>query len=93
MTRYTWRLSITLETNFCIEALEAALARLEAPEIFNIDQGSQFTSRAFTSVLHRKRIAISMDSLGAWRDNVFVERLWRSGKYEEVCVRTYGSVS
>ncbi|MBB6229426.1 putative transposase [Polymorphobacter multimanifer] len=88
-----WRLSITLETDFCIEALEEALARFGAPEIFNTDQGSQFTSMAFTSVLIREKVAISMDGRGAWRDNVFVERLWRSVKYEEVYLRAYGSVS
>ena len=88
-----WRLSITLETDFCIEALEEALARFGAPDIFNTDQGSQFTSMAFTSVLLREKIAISMDGRGAWRDNVFVERLWRSVKYEEVYLRAYGSVS
>ena len=88
-----WRLSITLETDFCIEALEEALTRFGAPEIFNTDQGSQFTSIAFTSVLLREKIAISMDGRGAWRDNVFVERLWRSVKYEEVYLRAYSSVS
>ena len=88
-----WRLSITLTTDFCIEALEEALARFGAPEIFNTDQGSQFTSMAFTSVLLREKVAISMDGRGAWRDNVFVERLWRSVKYEEVYLRAYGSVS
>lgn len=88
-----WRLSITLETDFCIEALEEALARFGSPEIFNTDQGSQFTSMAFTSVLHRENVAISMDGRGAWRDNVFVERLWRSVKYEEVYLQAYGSVS
>ena len=88
-----WRLSITLETDFRIEALEEALTRFGAPEIFNTDQGSQFTSMAFTQVLHREKIAISMDGRGAWRDNVFVERLWRSVKYEEVYLRAYGSVS
>ncbi|AJP71321.1 integrase [Sphingomonas hengshuiensis] len=89
----SWRLSITLETDFCIEALEEALTRFGAPEIFNTDQGSQFTSMAFIAVLQRERIAISMDGRGAWRDNVFVERLWRSVKYEEVYLRAYGSVS
>jgi len=88
-----WRLSITLTTDFCIEALEEALARFGKPDIFNTDQGSQFTSIAFTSVLHREKIAISMDGRGAWRDNVFVERLWRSVKYEEVYLRAYASVS
>jgi putative transposase len=80
----SWRLSITLEADFCIEALEEALSRFGQPEIFNSDQGSQFTSYAFTGVLLRERIAISMDGRAAWRDNVFVERLWRSVKYEEV---------
>lgn len=88
-----WRLSITMEADFCIEALEEALARFGRPEIFNTDQGSQFTSMAFTGVLLRYGIAISMDGRGAWRDNVFVERLWRSIKYEEVYLRAYGSVS
>ena len=89
----SWRLSITLETDFCIEALEEALTRFGAPEIFNTDQGSQFTSMAFTGVLLREKVAISMDGRGAWRDNVFVERLWRSVKYEEVYLRAYSSVS
>ncbi|MDQ2765140.1 MAG: IS3 family transposase [Pseudomonadota bacterium] len=89
----SWRLSITLETDFCIEALEEALTRFGAPEIFNTDQGSQFTSMAFTAILQREKIAISMDGRGAWRDNVFVERLWRSVKYEEVYLRAYTSVS
>ncbi|MEG3153655.1 hypothetical protein U1700_01985 [Sphingomonas sp. RB1R13] len=82
-----WRLSITLTTDFCIEALEEALARFGKPDIFNTDQGSQFTSIGFTSVLQREKIAISMDGRSAWRDNVFVERLWRSVKYEEVYLR------
>lgn len=88
-----WRLSITLETDFRIEVLEEALTRFGAPEIFNTDQGSQLTSMAFTAVLQREKIAISMDGRGTWRDNVFVERLWRSVKYEEVYLRAYGSVS
>ena len=88
-----WRLSIMLTTDFCIEALEEALSRFGKPDIFNTDQGSQFTSIAFTAVLHREKIAISMDGRGAWRDNVFVERLWRSVKYEEVYLRAYASVS
>ena len=78
-----WRLSITMEAEFCIEALEEALARHGRPEIFNTDQGSQFTSTSFTGVLLKAGIAISMDGKGSWRDNVFVERLWRSVKYEE----------
>ncbi len=88
-----WRLSITLDAGFCIEALEEALARYGRPEIFNTDQGSQFTSHDFTSVLRKNEIAISMDGKGAWRDNVFVERLWRSIKYEEVYLKAYNSVS
>jgi putative transposase len=76
-----WRVSITMEADFCVEALEEALARFGKPEIFNTDQGSQFTSMAFTSVLLREEIAISMDGRGAWRDNVVVERRWRSVKY------------
>jgi putative transposase len=88
-----WRLSITLEAAFCIEAVEEALAHYGRPEIFNTDQGSQFTSHDFTSVLSKNSIAISMDGKGAWRDNVFVERLWRSIKYEEVYLRAYDSVS
>lgn len=88
-----WRLSITLEAAFCIEALEEAMARYGRPEIVNTDQGSQFTSHDFTSVLLKNGIAISMDGKGAWRDNVFVERLWRSIKYEEVYLKAYNSVS
>lgn len=88
-----WRVSITMEADFCVEALEEALARYGKPEIFNTDQGSQFTSHAFISVLHREEIAISMDGRGAWRDNVVVERLWRSVKYEEVYLRAYVAVS
>jgi putative transposase len=87
-----WRLSITLEVDFCIEAVEEALVRHGRPEIFNTDQGSQFTSTAFTGLLLDNTIAISMDGRGAWRDNVFVERLWRSVKYEEVYLRAYDSV-
>ncbi len=87
-----WRVSISLDTEFCIEALEEALARHGKPAIFNSDQGSQFTSTAFTAVLHREKIAISMDGKGCWRDNVFVERLWRSVKYEEVYLHAYASV-
>jgi putative transposase len=88
-----WRLSITLEAAFCVEALEDALARHGRPEVFNTDQGSQFTSHAFTGVLLTAGIAISMDGKGSWRDNVFVERLWRSIKYEEVYLRAYDTVS
>ena len=87
-----WRLSITLEVEFCLDAVEDALARYGRPEIFNTDQGSQFTSAAFTGLLLDNMIAISMDGRGSWRDNVFVERLWRSVKYEEVYLRAYDSV-
>jgi len=89
----SWRVSITMEAAFCIEALEEALARHGPPEIFNTDQGSQFTSHAFTSVLLEAGIAVSMDGKGSWRDNVFVERLWRSIKYEEVYLKAYNTVS
>ena len=89
----SWRVSITMEAAFCVETLEEALAKHGKPEIFNTDQGSQFTGMAFTSVLIKNGIAISMDGKGAWRDNVFVERLWRSVKYEEVYLRAYDSVS
>jgi putative transposase len=88
----SWRVSITMEAAFCIETLEEALAKHGKPEIFNTDQGSQFTGAAFTDVLIENGIAISMDGKGAWRDNVFVERLWRSVKYEEVYLRAYDSV-
>ena len=88
----SWRLSITMDTDFCIEAVEEALARHGRPEIFNTDQGSQFTSEAFTDLLSRNGIKISMDGKGAWRDNVFVERIWKSVKYEEVYLRAYDSV-
>jgi putative transposase len=89
----SWQLSITMEEAFCVETLEDALARHGKPEIFNTDQGSQFTGAAFTGVLIKNGIAISMDGKGAWRDNVFVERLWRSVKYEEVYLRAYDNVS
>ena len=102
----SWRLSITMETNFCIEALEEALSRNEKPEIFNTDQGSQFrgpqrqvfvvgvefTSEAFTGLLKKHGIRISMDGRGRWRDNVFVERVWKSIKYEEVNLHAYETV-
>ena len=88
-----WRLSITMEAAFCVEALEEALAGYGRPEIFNTDQGAQFTSLAFTEVLTKAGIAISMDGRGSWRDNVFVERLWRTVKYEEVYLPAYDSVS
>jgi putative transposase len=87
-----WRVSITMEADFCVEAVEEALARYGKPEIFNSDQGSQFTGEAFTGLLLRNGITISMDGKGAWRDNVFVERLWRSVKYEEVYLKAYDNV-
>ena len=87
-----WRVSITLEADFCIEAVHEALARHGTPEIFNTDQGSQFTSMEFIKVLADREIKISMDGKGAWRDNGFVERLWRTIKYEEVYLRAYSNV-
>jgi putative transposase len=87
------RVSITMEADFCVEALEEAIGRYGKPAIFNSDQGSQFTGQAFTSVLLGNDVAISMDGKGAWRDNVFVERLWKSVKYEEVYLRAYDTVS
>ena len=86
------RISISMDTSFCLEALEEAFAKYGQPEIFNTDQGSQFTSAAFTDALNERGIAISMDGRGSWRDNVFVERLWRSIKYEEVYLHAYESV-
>jgi putative transposase len=88
----SWRLSITMEADFCIEAVEEALAHYGKPEIFNTDQGSQFTSEAFTGLLIENGIKISMDGKGAWRDNVFVERIWKSVKYEEVYLHAYDTV-
>ncbi|GBE06326.1 integrase core domain protein [bacterium BMS3Abin10] len=88
----TWRLSNTLDVTFCTEALEEALRRFGSPEIFNTDQGSQFTSEAFTGILNTHGIRISMDGRGRWLDNVFVERLWRSVKYEDVYLKAYDSI-
>ena len=88
-----WRVSISMNTDFCIEAVEEALAKYGKPEIFNTDQGSQFTSTEFTGLLQKNGIAISMDGKGAWRDNVFVERLWKTIKYEEVYLHAYDTVS
>jgi len=88
-----WRLSNTLGADFCVEALEEALARFGRPEIFNTDQGSQFTSDDFTGVLSRHEVTISMDGKGRCMDNVFIERLWRSLKYEEVYLHAYGTVA
>jgi putative transposase len=87
-----WRLSITMAADFCLEAVEAALLKHGRPQIFNTDQGSQFTGADFTGLLQANGIQISMDGKGSWRDNVFVERLWRSVKYEEVYLKAYDSV-
>jgi len=87
-----WRTNNTLTSDFCVEALQEALVRFGRPEIFNTDQGSQFTAGAFTDVLKAHQVAISMDGKGRWVDNVFVERLWRSVKYEEVYLHAYDSV-
>ena len=89
----SWRISNSLDTGFCVDALEEALYHHGKPEIFNSDQGSQYTSEAFTDVLKANDIRISMDGKGAWRDNVFVERLWRSVKYEEVYLNAYESMN
>lgn len=89
----SWRVSISMDTDFCTEAVEEAMARYGTPGIFNTDQGSQFTSAAFTGLLQSHGIRISMDGKGCWRDNVFVERLWKSVKYEEVYLHAYESVS
>lgn len=88
----SWRLSNTLDTSFCVDALEEAIAQYGCPEIFNSDQGSQFTSDAFTGKLKEHGIRISMDGRGRWMDNVFIERLWRSVKYEEVYLKGYDSI-
>ena len=87
-----WQLSNTMDASFCINAVEEALAKYGCPQVFNTDQGSQFTSADFTGVLSRNDIAISMDGKGAWRDNVFVERFWRTIKYEEVYLHAYDSI-
>ena len=88
-----WRLSNTMEASFCLEALEEALREFGAPEIFNTDQGSQFTSEEWTTPLNAAGVAISMDGKGRWIDNIFIERLWRSVKYEEVYLHAYTSGS
>jgi putative transposase len=89
----SWKLSITMDVSFCLEALDEALEQYGKPEIFNTDQGSQFTSLAFTDRLKQEGIAISMDGKGRWADNVFVERFWRSLKYEHVYLHAYESVT
>jgi len=88
----SWRLSNTMESDFCVDALEEAMRRYGRPEIFNTDQGSQFTSNEFTGVLEKACVQISMDGKGRWMDNVFIERLWRSLKYEEVYLKAYDSI-
>lgn len=87
-----WRLSNTLDTSFCTEALEEALSLYGTPQIFNTDQGSQFTSDDFTDILKKNNIRISMDGQGRWMDNVFIERLWKSVKYEDVYLKAYSSI-
>jgi putative transposase len=87
-----WRTSNTLTSDFCVETLQEALRRFGRPEIFNTDQGSQFTAETFTDVLKAHHVAISMDGKGRWIDNVFVERLWRSVKYEDIYLHAYDSV-
>lgn len=88
----SWRLSTTLESDFCVRALEQALSEFGTPEVFNTDQGSQFTAEAFTGTLLGRGIKVSMDGKGRYTDNIFVERLWRTLKYEEVYLHAYGSV-
>jgi putative transposase len=89
----SWRLSNTLDTSFCIEALEEALQKYGTPDIFNTDQGSQFTSLEFTNILTNHAVKISMDGQGRWRDNAFIERLWKTVKYQEVYLKAYESIS
>jgi len=89
----SWRLSNTLDSAFCIDALEEAITKYGCPDIFNTDQGSQFTAESFTNTLHSNGIAISMDGKGRWRDNVFIERLWKSVKYEDIYLKAYASMA
>ena len=89
----SYRVSISMDVSFCVEALQEALSKYGQPGIFNSDQGSQFTSEEFTQLLKARGVQISMDGKGAWRDNIFVERLWKSVKYEEVYLHAYDSVS
>jgi putative transposase len=88
-----WRLSNTLDSSFCTEALEEAIQKFGTPDIFNTDQGSQFTSDTFLRILESHGIDVSMDGKGRWLDNVFVERLWRSVKYEDVYLKAYSSIA
>ena len=85
----SWRLSNTLDSRFCVDALKEALLKYGAPEIFNTDQGCQFTSEAFTSVLKTWNVKISMDGKGRFKDNIFIERLWRTLKYERIYLKSY----
>ncbi len=89
----SWRASNTMDSDFCVEALEEALRGYGTPEIFNTDQGTQFTADAFTRVLKDHEVTISMDGKARWIDNVFVERLWRSVKYEDVYLRAYETLA
>ena len=89
----SWKLSNTLDSSFCVEALEEAITKYGCPEIFNTDQGSQFTAEEFTDTLRSKGIAISMDGKGRWMDNVFIERLWKSVKYEDIYLKAYSSMT
>jgi len=89
----SWRLSNTLDSSFCVEALEEAIEKYGCPRIFNTDQGSQFTAEVFTETLRTRDISISMDGKGRWMDNVFIERLWKSVKYEDIYIRAYGSMT
>ena len=89
----SWKLSNTLDTSFCIDALEEAISLYGTPRIFNTDQGSQFTSDGFTGILKKHDIQISMDGRGRWMDNVFIERLWKSVKYEDVYLKAYDSIA
>jgi len=88
-----WKISVTMDTHFCLEAVEEAILNYGTPEIMNTDQGSQFTSQAFIGLMKEHEIRISMDGKGSWRDNVFIERLWRSVKYEDIYLRAYDSVA
>jgi len=88
-----WRVSISMDTSFCVAALQEALERYEQPDIFNTDQGAQFTSMAFLAELEARGVRVSMDGKGRYLDNIFIERLWRSLKYEEVFIKAYGSVA
>lgn len=88
----SWRLSNTLDSTFCVDALEEAITRYGCPEIFNTDQGSQFTAEAFTDILRSNSISISMDGKSRWMDNIFIERLWKSVKYEDIYLKAYDSM-